>query len=100
MAKIKKIAVKGQNYDLAAKYDDSGNIITDTYIVKSELTTETNNRITSETAIKADVSSLQTDKQDKLVAGEGVEIEGNVIKAPGSPSTTDEVIEMLKEVFN
>ena len=83
MAKIKKITIKGQSYDLAAKYDDNGNTIVDKYAVKSDLTTETNNRIANETSMKADISSLQIEKQDKLIAGSGLDITGNVISVLG-----------------
>ena len=83
MAKIKKITIKGQSYDLAAKYDDNGNTIVDKYAVKSDLTTETNNRIANETSMKADISSLQIGKQDKLIAGSGLDITGNVISVLG-----------------
>lgn len=83
MAKIKKITIKGQSYDLAAKYDDNGNTIVDKYAVRSDLTTETNNRIANETSMKADISSLQIEKQDKLIAGSGLDITGNVISVLG-----------------
>ena len=83
MAKIKKITIKGQSYDLAAKYDDNGNTIVDKYAVKSDLTTETNNRIANETSMKADISSLQIEKQNKLIAGSGLDITGNVISVLG-----------------
>ena len=83
MAKIKKITVKSQNYDIAAIYDENGNKIVDTYATNSALSSETNNRISSETSIKADISSLQVDKQDKLIAGSGLDITGNVISVLG-----------------
>ena len=83
MAKIKKITIKGQNYDIKAEYDINDNKIVETYATKSELSTETNNRINNETSMKADISSLQVDKQDKLVAGSGLDITGNVISVLG-----------------
>lgn len=83
MAKIKKITIKGQNYDIKAEYDINDNKIVDTYATKSELTTETNNRINNESSIKADISSLQVNKQDKLIAGSGLDITNNVISVLG-----------------
>lgn len=83
MGKIKKITIKGQSYDIKAEYDINDNKIVETYATKSELSTETNNRISNETSMKADISSLQVGKQDKLVAGSGLDITGNIISVLG-----------------
>lgn len=83
MGKIKKITIKGQSYDIKAEYDINDNKIVETYATKSELSAETNNRISNETSMKANISSLQVGKQDKLVAGSGLDITGNVISVLG-----------------
>ncbi len=83
MASIKRVCIKGQNYDIKSTYDINGKQIDTTYATKSELSNETLNRTTNETTFKANISALEIGKQDKLTAGMGIDITDNVISVLG-----------------
>lgn len=58
-----------------------------THETKINQQTQSINGLTTDVnGLKTDVNGLKTSKQDKLIAGQGVTIENNVISVPGVPS--------------
>lgn len=92
MASLENIQVKGQLYDIAAKFDNKGNVIADIYATKTALADSNTNISSNEAAL------TQLQKQVDTIDGNS-EVEGSYRKAikdliGGAPEAYD----TLKEI--